>query len=60
MFTYYYIGEYMLILEVHYNKANNQKYVTIPKSRDIQPGDYVRIIKIGSPDIDGVVEPCQS
>lgn len=32
---------------VYYNKANGQKLVTIPKWSAIEPGDVVKIVKIG-------------
>jgi len=33
-------------MKVRENKTNKQKTITIPKDSDIQPGDYVEIIKL--------------
>ena len=35
-----------IINKVWRNKKNNQKLVTIPKDSKINPGDYVKIIKV--------------
>lgn len=36
----------MIIRKVWKNQANNQKLVTIPKDKDIEEGDYVKIKKV--------------
>ena len=36
----------MLIKKVLKNKSNGQKLVIIPIRSDIEPGDYVKIIKV--------------
>ena len=41
----------MIIVKVWLAKANQSKMITIPKDSDIQPGDYVKIIKVGEEDI---------
>ena len=49
-FIYYLILRYImpkqLIQKVCQNISNGQKIVTIPKSSEIEPGDYVQIKKI--------------
>ena len=35
----------LLIRKVNLNKANQHKYITIPKDEDIQAGDYVVVRK---------------
>jgi len=43
----------MLIQKVHKNKASGHKFVTIPKSQDIEEGDYVIVRKVRPSDIQG-------
>jgi len=35
-----------VIMKVWKNRRKNQKLITIPKSCDIEEGDYVEVIKI--------------
>ena len=35
-----------IIRKVWLHKSTNQKYVSIPKESDIEPGDYVEIKKV--------------
>jgi hypothetical protein len=46
------MGNKKLILKVQKNKANNQKYVNIPKSEDISEFDYVLVKKVVDNNID--------
>ena len=43
----------LIIRKVNWNKANNHKYVTIPKDEDILPGDYVVVKKVLPSDLVG-------
>ena len=36
----------MIIVKVFKNKANGQKIANVPKNCDIEPGDYVELIKV--------------
>jgi len=36
----------MIIVKVFKNIANGQKLINVPKNCDIEPGDYVQLIKI--------------
>ncbi len=38
--------EKMIIRKVQHNKANNIKLITIPKSSNIEKGDYVYVKKV--------------
>lgn len=38
-----------LICLVRYNKANNHKYITIPKDEQYKAGDYVEVIPLAEP-----------
>lgn len=46
IYCLYIMGNKKLILKVQKNKANNQKYVNIPKNEDIFEGDYVLLEKV--------------
>jgi hypothetical protein len=38
--------EKKIILKVCKQKSNGQKYVTIPKHSEIEPGDYIEVRKV--------------
>lgn len=40
------MDEKKLILKVQKNKANNQKFINIPKNQNLQEDDYVLVKKV--------------